>query len=245
MNLILMRSGYPICIISRDDRLRYYRALEDSQISDLTALVELIYENVEESLEEWEKAAKEQQLHNEWLTSVTARFEQPELNQARNEYEVWRRAMDLFGSYFKQTVDDWNALLSVGGVSLNFQDYGTLDFHKYLSLRDGGSAKRTWDFGLEFRRGSARVRYLFFYGYADYRLRNRARVILFIAKDINHRYEKLQDVSQSNKPDIYQVGFDISEQTFVASTIGGATEKKVEDLARQFFQQVVERDFGS
>lgn len=245
MNLILMRLGYTICIITREDRLRYYDSLEESQAGDLTPLIELIYENVEESLEEWEKAAKEQQVHQEWLTSVTAKFQQPELNQATNEYEVWRRAMDLFGSYFKQTVDAWNEQLSVGSVSLHFRDFGTLDFHKYLSLRDGGSAKRTWDFGLEFRRGQRRARYLFFYGYADYRLRRRTRVILIIAKDIDFSYEKLQDITQSNKPDIYQVGFDIKEQTFVALTVSGVQEAKVEDLARRFFQQVVERDFGN
>ena len=245
MNLILMRRGYPICIITREDRLRYYHALEESQASDLTALVELVYENVEESLEEWEKAAVEERQQQEWLTSVTAKFQQPELNRAQNQYEVWRRAMELFKSYFKQTVDAWNEQLSVRSVSLKFKDYGTLDFHKYLSLRDGGSAKRTWDFGLEFNRGNDRARYLFFYGYAHYQLRRRASVILVVAKDIDFSYERLQDLTKSNKPDIYQVGFDIKEQTFVALTINGVQESKVEELARRFFDQVVERDFSS
>ena len=245
MNLILMRRGYPVCIITRDDRLRYYHALEESQAGDLTPLVELVYENVEDSLEEWEKAATEQKVQQDWLTSVTAKFEQPELNRARNAYEVWRRAMDLFGGYFKQTVDAWNEKLSVVSVSLRFQDYGTLDFHKYLSLRDGGSAKRTWDFGVEFRRGQQRARYLFFYGYADHRLRGRARIVLFVAKNVDHQYERLQDITQPNKPDIFQVGFDMKEQTFVAWTISGVQEAKVEALARRFFEQVVERDFSA
>jgi Fic family protein len=30
LNLILMRYGYPIAIITKDDRLRYYDALEES-----------------------------------------------------------------------------------------------------------------------------------------------------------------------------------------------------------------------
>ena len=153
--------------------------------------------------------------------------------------------MDLFGGYFKQTVDAWNEKLSVVSVSLRFQDYGTLDFHKYLSLRDGGSAKRTWDFGVEFRRGQQRARYLFFYGYADHRLQGRARVVLFVAKNVDHQYERLQDITQPNKPDIFQVGFDMKEQTFVAWTISGVQEAKVEALAYRFFEQVVERDFGS
>ena len=35
-NLLLMRYGFPIAIITKEDRLRYYDALEESQASDLT-----------------------------------------------------------------------------------------------------------------------------------------------------------------------------------------------------------------
>jgi len=54
LNLLLMRSGYPIAIITKADRERYYDSLELSQSSDLTALTSLISECVEESLEEYE-----------------------------------------------------------------------------------------------------------------------------------------------------------------------------------------------
>jgi len=243
MNLILMRRGYPICIIARDDRLRYYDALEESQGSDLTPLIELVYENVEESLEEWEKAAQEQRAEQEWLTSIAARLEGPALSQARNEYEVWLPAMELLKSYFKQTVDALNEMKTAGGVRLNFKDYGQLDFEKYLSLRDGGSAKRTWFFGIRFKTDSKDVKYLFFFGRSDYRLRHQASVVLITAKDIDYRYVPLRDITQSNKPDLVQVGFDIKKQTFVALTISGVQEGKVENFARQFFEQAVQRGF--
>jgi len=246
MNLILVRRSYTICIISHDDRLRYYDALEESQAGDLTPLIELVYENVEESLEEWEKAAEEQKTHLEWLSSVTARFQQPELNKAENEYEVWRRGMDLFKSYFKQTVGDWNERLVYGNVSLKFKNFGTLGFEKYVNLRNGRSAKKTWAFGLEFRRGNRRVRYLFYYGYADSRMRRRARVVLFVAKQIEYMYVQLGDISEGNKPDFYQVGFDMKEQKYVAASPGrNLWDGKVEELARGFFTQVIERDFGT
>jgi len=246
MNLILMRRGYPICIITRADRLRYYQALEDSQAGDLTPLIELIYENVEESLEEWEKAAEDQRQEQEWLASLTDKFQQPELTRAHIEYEVWRKGMGLFRSYFKQIADLMDAQLKVGSVVVRFREYGELSFEKYLSLRDGGSAKRTWDFGIVFQRRDRRVRYLFFYGNADYSLRPKARVVLLIAKAIGYEYEYdlLQNITQPNTPDIYQVGFDMASQSFVALTISGIKETKAESLARQFFDQVIERDFG-
>ena len=245
MNLILMRRGYPICIITRDDRLRYYDALEESQAGDLTPLIELVYENLEESLEEWEKAVQEQRQEQEWLTSTIARLEGPALSRARNEYEVWLRAMELLKSYFKQTVDALNEMTTVGSVHLQFKDFGTLSFEKYVSLRDGGSAKKTWFFGIRFKADGKDVKYLFFFGYSDYRLRQRARVILILAKDIDHSYVPLKDITQSNKPDIFQVGFDIASQTFVALTISGVQERKVENFAREFFTQVVQHDFGA
>lgn len=244
MNLILMRRGYPICIITRDDRLRYYDALEESQGGDLSPLIELVYENVEESLEEWEKAAQEQREEQEWLTSITARLEKPVLSQARNEYEVWLRAMELLKSYFKQTVDNINQTTTVSNVHLNFKDFGALSFEKYLSLSDGGSAKKTWFFGIDFRMGARRARYLFFFGYSDYRLRPRAPVILIIAKNIDYSYVVLRYITQSNKPDMIQVGFDMDKQAFVALTINGVQEGKAETFAKNFFEQVVQRDFG-
>ena len=245
MNLILMRRGYTICIITRDDRLRYYEALELSQTGDLTPLIELIYENVEESLEEWERAAEEQRRGQEWLVAITDRIERPELSRLRNEYEVWLNAMELLKSYFRQIVDNLKETISVSSVRLNFRDFGILDFEKYRHLRNEESAKKTWCFGIDLKMGSRRARYLFFFGYADHRLRSRARVILFVAKDEDSSYVRLEDITKSNKPDIYQVGFDMQAQSYVALTIGGVRETKIEALARKFFDQVIERDFRS
>lgn len=248
MNLILIRCGYPICIITRDDRLRYYDALEESQAGgDLSPLIDLMRENVEESLEEWEKAAEEQRQEQEWLASLTEKFQQPELSRARNEYEVWRKGMSLFRSYFKQIADLMNAQLQVGSVVIRFREFGELSFEKYLSLRDGGSAKRTWDFGLIFQRGNRRIRYTFFYGSDDYQLRERAKVVLLIARAEGYEYDdELLIYGEKHKiPDIYKIGFDIRTQSFVARTIAGVEDGTAEQFARTFFSQVVQRDFGA
>ena len=248
MNLILIRCGYPICIITREDRLRYYEALEESQAGgDISPLTELMRENVEESLEEWQKAAEEQRQEQEWLASLTDKFQQPELTRARNEYEVWRKGMALFRSYFKQIADLMDAQLKVGSVEVRFREFGELSFEKYLSLRDGGSAKRTWDFGLIFQRGNRRVRYTFFYGSDDYQLRERARVVLLIARAEGYEYDDqlLMHGPQHKIPDLYKIGFDIRTQGFVARTVSGVEDGTAEQFARKFYSQVVQRDFGA
>ena len=118
---------------------------------------------------------------------------------------------------------------------------------KYLALRERGSAKRTWFFGIEFNSELRRARYLFYFGYPDKVISSHASVILIVAKDreLNYVYAPIEEITQSNIPDISQVGFNMKEQKYVASTIGGFWEGKVEDLAWKFFSQVVERDFGA
>ncbi len=105
LNLLLMRYGYPIAIITKADRTRYYDSLEESQTSDLTALVSLIAECVEESLEEYETAALEQRAHHEWAQSIVGKLQRAEQVRAENQYEVFRNAMELLKSIFKQTTE--------------------------------------------------------------------------------------------------------------------------------------------
>lgn len=234
MNLILIRNRYFACIITEDDRPRYINALEESQGSDLTPLVELVAENVEESIND-----------NQWLSSLVTRLEFSTINRVRDEYEIWHTAMDHLKSQFKHTVDNINAMKTLSSVNVKFADYGPLSIEKYTSLRDGGRAQKTWFFGLEFNRDGRRARYLFDYGRPAQRMRNRAPVVLFVAKNTDYGYERLQYISQSNIPDIYQVGFDLDSRKFVAFGSGGIRERNPVNLVRQFFNEVSKRDFGA
>ena len=233
MNLILIRNHYYPCVITEDDRSRYINALEESQGSDLTPLVELVFENLEESLRD-----------KEWLASLVTRLEFSVINRVRDEYDVWRNALDHLKSQFKLNVDNINAMKTVSSVNVKFADYGPLSIEKYASLRDGGRATKTWYFGIEFNRGGRRARYLFYFGYPAQRMRNRAPVVLYVAKNTDYGYERVQYISQSNTPDIYQVGFDLGSRKFVTFGGSGIRERKLENLVRQFFTQVVRRDFG-
>ncbi len=248
MNLILIRNGYPICIITHEERNRYIDALEESQAGVLSPLIELIYETVISSHEVWELAAEQQKTGAARRAQIAARLEEPIKIRVQNEYEVWFNAMELLKSYFKQFVDDVNEETTLGKVNLSFKDFGSLSAEKYMALRDKRSASRTWFFGIEFRNELRRARYLFYFGYPDIVLARDTTVILILAKDLdlNYYYVPLGEVEKPNIPDIYQVGFNLKEQKYVASTIAnGSWEGKVEDLAWKFFDQVIKRDFGS
>lgn len=245
MNLMLMRHGYPIAIITKEDRLRYYDALELSQASDLTPFVVLVAECIEESLEEYEAAAKEQREQIEWAASLAQRFTQPERIRAENEYEVWKSAMELLKSHFQQTVHVIDQAIDFGNVYL--KDFGTLEFEKYSALRRGESAKRTWFLRVDFRRGEKAARYLFFFGHASHPMRRRSDVTLHLAREEppnSFYYERLEHIQSPNVPDLVEVGYEMSKERFVIKPRNARPRmRRVEDFTRQFFDEVVAKHF--
>lgn len=245
MNLILMRYGYPIAIILKEDRLRYYDALEDSQSSDLSAFIALLAECVGESLEEYKEAAQEQREQTEWAQSLAQKFTQTERVRAENEYEVWRNAMELFKSYIRDTAELFNDAADFGNVYL--KDFGNLAFEKYSALRQGNSAKRTWFFRIDFRRGNTSARYLFFFGHGSWKMRERCEVTLHIAREEpenSYYYEKLADLTGGNIPNFTEIGHEMKKERFVVLTRSGAIrEAQVKSFGNQFFEEIVAKHF--
>lgn len=250
MNLILMRHGYPIAVITRDERQRYYDALEESQTSDLTPFISLIIESVEESLEEYERAVAEQTAKDEWAESLVAKFTAPQRTEAENYYEVWKNAMELFKSYSRET----GGLIDrrAGGLArIYFEDFGNLEFEKYLSLRDGRLTKRTWFFRIDFKSPDKVARYLFFFGYPSMamsaKLLARDRVTLHVATEVSpFFYERLDNITRTDLPDIREAGWNAADEQFLIRTGGGVIQRlRVEEIVRHFFEQVVQRNFPS
>jgi Fic family protein len=246
LNLILMRYRYPIAIITKADRSRYYDGLEISQSSDLTA-ASLIAECVEESLEEYETAAQEHREHQEWAQSIVGKFQKAERIRAENQYEVWRSAMELLKSVFKQTAEliDSSSQLS----QVWFKDFGQLELEKYLALSGNVSAKRTWFFRTDFKSGLKSARYLFFFGSPNYTLRGRIDVSLHVAREEptgSFNYERLEAISSPNVPNIVEIGYDAKRENFVVrKRAGAASEMKIDDICREFFDDVIQRHFSN
>nr|WP_242589170.1 Fic family protein [Corallococcus macrosporus] len=58
-NLLLMREHYPAIVLLVEDRARYYTALDASHSGDITAMVELTLDRLDQSFEEYERASRE------------------------------------------------------------------------------------------------------------------------------------------------------------------------------------------
>lgn len=244
MNLILMRHGYPIAVITREDRQRYYDALEESQSGDLTAFVALVAESVEESLEEYEAAVKAQRDQQEWAKSIASQFTQGERVRAQNEYEVWRAAMELLKSYFRQTAELLDEAASFGHVY--FKDFGILEFEKYAGLAQGESAKKTWFFRIDFRSGTRTARYLLFFGTPSFSIRDRCDVTVHVAREqAPYSFIRLEHLTAPNVPDLLEIGYVPKEERFLARYKGSTRLVGVEEMGRQFITQITSMHFGS
>ncbi len=244
-NLLLMRYRYPIAIVSREDRYRYYDALEESQGSDLTPFLVLFHECVSESLEEYERAAEEQRRQSGWAQKQQMRFAEPERIRTENEYEVWKNAMELFRSFLRQVAEEISS--EFGRIWV--KDFGLAEFEKYAIMRSGAAAKRTWFCRLDFRRGDRTARYLFFFGSATNRAkRSGCRVTLHVAREDppgSYYYERLDRLTAPNVPDLHEIGYDMKKEQFVFFRQRGLKRDRIEPLGRSFFEEVLKKHFSS
>jgi len=248
LNLILMRCGFPIAIITKDDRLRYYDALETAQSSDLTPFINLLIECVNESLEEYEEAVNRQVAQQEWAKSITDRFNKNDLLKAHAKYEVWKSAMDLLKSTFRQTM----GLLAQSSkfIKMYFNDFGWLDFEKYVALSTGASAKKTWFFRVDFKKENRTARYLFFFGSPSAYFQNKdAQVSIHIAREQpenSFNYSTLDKIDECNILNCFEIAYSPQEERFISH---GATETIVPDraekLAQFFFEEILAKHFSN
>jgi Fic family protein len=246
MNLILMRYGYPIAIITKEDRMRYYDALEESQSSDLSSFIALLMECLHESLEEYEEAAKEQAERVEWASALAERLGAREHRRFSNEYEVWKAAMDLLKSYFRQTAEMIDNAILVGNAY--FKEFGVLEFEKYMSLRQGDSAKRTWFFRIDFRSGDAAARYLFFFNFPSYVLKSECSdVTLRVAREHppgSYNYQRLDELDTTTIPTVLEIGYLPKEEKYIVRVdLQRSRKEKLERMGQRFFEEIVRLHF--
>jgi hypothetical protein len=220
--------------------------LEQSQSCDLSGFIGLLCECIHESLEEYEEAAKEQREREEWARSIAERLGASAEARARSQYEVWKSAQELLRSYMKQTATLIDQSNPFGRVY--FRDFGILEFEKYANLSLGGSAKKTWYFRIDFRSGDKSDRYLFFFGYPSYQLRSKCDVTLHAAREVppnSYNYERLDNLSFAEVPNLVEVGYEATKEQFIAKYHDDTVHAgKIERLGREFFEQVIKKQFS-
>lgn len=252
MNLLLMRNGYPIAVITTDERQRYYESLEESQSSNLTPFLALVIDDVEEALDTWEEAANTREQEVRSYQSLAERFRRPTDDREEREFEVFRAAMDLLRSQFAQAAEDMRR----EGALVYFKDFDLIDSDRYLQIKRTGRAKRTWFFRVDFRYGSRSARYLFWFVRTNRVLRgsipSASPVSLLVSREDpsdSFFYSTLDDIRSLGRediPDLREITFDPASESFVSRYAGDSTRsEQISDLVRSFVGQVVQRNFSN
>ena len=247
MNLILMRYGFPISIIAKDDRKRYYDALELSQSGDLTDFMGLVMDCDCESLDEYEAAIQEQRQDEEWARQFAERLTRPQAIRYKNDYEIWKSAMDLLRNYFGKTVLSIDAQAANLGMRVYFRTFDELEFEKYQSLRNGQTTKRTWSFRVDFRTEARTARYLFFFGAPSRELKDQCDVTVHIAREESpFFFQRLEQITSPNTPTLVEIGYIPDEEVFIARSRNGSLQKnRIERIGHLFMEQIASHHFSN
>jgi Fic family protein len=149
LNFFFLRNGYPDVLVKITDRDRYYNALSEADIGDITPLVDLIADKLNETITVYNEFINEELREKEWLR----KYQQVGLEQRketlRYNYEVWKSTFDIFKTRFIQTV---NALSGhFPDFIFSIKEYVIISFNKYLDILENRAVTNTWYFVIRIR----------------------------------------------------------------------------------------------
>ena len=148
LNLILLRKGYPICNIRRDERPDYYNALSLADEGEYEPIVEVVTKNCTNLFSEYIRIRDESNRLKDWAKKIGAKDTRQRLAQSKAEFELWLNKVNQIKLEFKQVVSviDQN----IKSFYVSFYEYPSITFEKYQQLKENGIALGTNFFSIRF-----------------------------------------------------------------------------------------------
>lgn len=244
MNFVLRRAGYPIAIIARQHRERYYAALSEAdQDGNITQLVSLLVELVSAGLKRYEVAADEQRQHAEVAQQFAELISRPEIPRLKDEYEIWKGAFQSLRSNFHSMVRDVNRSL-VGGT-VHIQSFDMVEFEKFADLHTRKPVRGTWFFRIDFRQGNTVARYSFTFRSSDEAITNHSPISLRLGREeAPNRFVWLDEISRTNVPRLYEIAYSVNADKFsFMDDKQRVQDSSPDDIVKRFFGEVIRCHF--
>lgn len=181
LNFFLLQKGYPEIIIKISDRNYYYNSLIAGDKGDLTNLIELISDNIRESIAIYEELINEDQRQKTWLEKYkTISSDQYEAAKSRHsfQYEVWKNQLNVFKTLLKESVQSVNSLLPQ--IDISIKEFEILTFSQYLDLLEDRKVSNTWYLSVRFHDN---IHHKTFTTVFFFERLNRSRVLNFFGVD--------------------------------------------------------------
>lgn len=141
LNLILLKAGYPICNIKRDERPDYYNALSLADNNEYEPIIEVVAKNCSELFVQYTRVRDESNRLKAWAKKIGARDTELRLAKLKAEFELWLNKMNQVKLEFKQAVSVIDE--NVASYYVSFYEYNPITFEKYQKLKDSGIAPAT------------------------------------------------------------------------------------------------------
>jgi len=139
MNLLLIRAGYPIVLVRRADRPRYYEALAASDEADLEPLVALLVKRSRDSLRQIERVRAAET----GLTEAVLRAQMRERDRIQVQFQTWRQATLLLLRSIEEAARSAGEA-SGGAIALRVQDYDEVTEDDFTALLARDASGNGW-----------------------------------------------------------------------------------------------------
>lgn len=246
MVLILRRAGYPIAIVTRDHRERYYAALdaadEDGNISQFVSLLTAL---LSDGLSRFESAAEEQRQQEQAALDIAERMARKDIPILQDEYTIWTDAFISLRSKFHSMVKDIDRNL-IGGT-VRMQSFDMADFEKFADLYMHKPRRKqgTWFFRIDIRTRNTTARYSFTFRWSDSAVSDHSPISLRLGREeAPNRFMWLDEIPRTNVPRLFEIAFSGATGKFVYMNDKQRVEESTEDdIVKRFFDEVTRCHF--
>lgn len=239
MNLVLIREGFPIVMIRRKDRSRYYDALAASDDGDISPLVDLIVKRSSDSLRQIVRARVE-------ATGVTEAVRRAE-ERVRTQYETWHQAMLLLLRSIEEAAETVR-YTSEGNIRINIREHDQVTFEDYQALLRRDASGNGWLAVIGGVGYTKRTELLLWNGYRSDeicrlgKLTDRGSSIFISEADPTRAHGPFRRLSTNDAFDVHEIAFDAGSFYVLIRTEGNekVLSMKANELALRLVSSFIE-----
>jgi len=144
LNFFLLQKGYPEVVIKISDRDNYYNSLIASDKGNAVKLVEILTDNIKETISAYEELINEDQRQKEWLKQYSE-IKEDHYEKVKSkhsyDYEVWKNQMAVFKTLFKKSLQEIGNHITQ--LDVEYKDYEVITFNKYLDILEDRPVSNT------------------------------------------------------------------------------------------------------
>jgi len=244
LNLILLKAGYPVVNIRREDRPRYYEALTFADVGLYSALVSLALDRSLEVFSEMKRVREETDRMKVWADKLGQKGAEVAHRREEREYRIWLSSFETVRLEFQSRAEVLADLLD--RVEISFKPFPAPDLSKYILLRDKGRAPQTWFFSLRFHDDEGNVQHFFFRFYRDFFIHPGHSEI--IPLQLNWFADGVEEPVDNPAIRLRELWVDKERGLFSrrleAGKLVSGTEPSASRVAEQFFEDVLKACFG-